>query len=129
MNLFYLFAAIAALLACVGHLTYGYRRYLQPMRSAAFDSKAKVAIHSVFNALGIFQLLSTLMLLACGLGWISSMQNFSLLLFIALNYVLFALWQLYIGFTSDLNLISRLLLQWPLFFSVGLLTLLGALLH
>jgi hypothetical protein len=125
MNIYFFMAAIVSLLACVGHFTLGYRQFLRPMQQAQFDPIANVLISCAFHYLSVFLLLSTMVLFACGFMLVSSMQSYSLVLFIALNFILFAIWQLYIGYFVETVGILSSWFQWGLFVLIGGFILLG----
>ncbi|GIU51658.1 hypothetical protein TUM4438_42060 [Shewanella sairae] len=126
MNIYLLIAGLLSLITCAGHLTYGRKHFLLPMQQAAFDPAAKAVMHCVFHYVSVFLLLSSLVLLACGFAAIARMQSFGMLIFIALNFGLFAIWQLYIGFMSEANVTFRRLFQWLFFAMVAAFTLAGA---
>lgn len=128
MNFYFLFAGGLAALTSVGHLTYGKRQFLAPMLHADFDPVAKTCMYCVFHYISIFLLLSTLILLACAFEAVSQMHSFGMLVFIALNFGLFAIWQIYIGFMSDLERPFKHLFQWIFFLSISISTILGAIL-
>ncbi|MEZ9821598.1 hypothetical protein AB4238_13390 [Shewanella sp. 10N.286.45.A1] len=128
MNIYFLLAGILAALTSIGHLTYGKRRFLGPMQQADFEPVAKTIMYCVFHYISIFLLLSALILLACAFEAVSQMQSFGMLAFIALNFGLFAIWQLYIGLMSDLERPFKHLFQWILFLSISILTMLGVIL-
>lgn len=128
MNIYLLIAGLVAAMTVFGHFTYGRTHYLLPMKTADFDPIAKAAMHCVFHYVSVFLVLSTLILLCSAFEAISQMQSFGILLFIALNFGLFAIWQLYIGFMSELEASFRQLFQWLFFALVAGFTLAGTLL-
>ncbi|ABZ77010.1 conserved hypothetical protein [Shewanella halifaxensis HAW-EB4] len=128
MNVYLLLAGIIAAFTCVGHFTYGRKHFLWPMQAADFDPVAKAIMHCVFHYVSVFLVLSSLVLLACSFEAISQMQSFGMLIFIALNFGLFAIWQLYIGFMSSLEAPFKSLFQWVFFVPIALLTFAGAIL-
>ncbi|MCG9729400.1 hypothetical protein L1D44_06000 [Shewanella sp. Isolate13] len=127
MNFYLLTAGIIAVITAVGHFTYGRTHYLKPVLDADFDAGAKAVMHCLFHYVSVFLVLSSLVLLSCGFEAISPMQSFGVLLFIALNFVLFAIWQIYIGFMSDLEAPLKRLFQWMFFVLLAGFTLAGAL--
>lgn len=128
MNIYFLLAGIIAALTCVMHFTYDRQQFLVPMQQAVFDPIAKSVMQCVFHYISVFLLLSTFILLVCAFEAISQMHSFGMLVFIALNFGLFAIWQIYIGFSSDLEQPFKHLFQWIFFVVISVLTLLGALL-
>ena len=125
MNIYFLIAAILTLLISIGHFTLGYRRFLKPMQQAQFDPVAKAAMNCVFHYISVFLLLATMVLFTCGFMLVSIMQSYSLVLFIALNFILFAIWQLYICYFSDVANGFRSLYQWVFFLLISGFILLG----
>lgn len=125
MNIYFLIAAILTLLTSIGHFTLGYRRFLKPMQQAQFEPVAKAAMNCAFHYISVFLVLATMVLFACGLMLVSDMQSYSLVLFIALNFILFAIWQLYIGYFSDIDGAFHSLFQWVFFILISGFILLG----
>ncbi|QYJ95480.1 hypothetical protein [Shewanella spartinae] len=125
MNIYFLIAGIIAILTCVGHFSLGKKRFLTPMLEADFDPIAKSVMHCVFHYISVFLVLSALVLLACSFSMVSNMQSYGLLLFIALNFVLFAIWQIYIGYFAEIKGAFRSLFQWIFFALVSAFTLAG----
>ncbi|GIU07781.1 MULTISPECIES: hypothetical protein [unclassified Shewanella] len=128
MNIYLLIAGLLAALTAIGHFSYGRRHFLLPMKAADFDPVAKAVMHCVFHYVSVFLLLSSLILFCCAFEAISTMQSFGILLFIALNFGLFAIWQLYISFMSDIESPFKRLFQWVFFVLVAGFTLIGTLL-
>ncbi|MGS0681418.1 hypothetical protein ACVBIL_09680 [Shewanella sp. 125m-7] len=128
MNVYLLIAGVVATMTTVGHFTYGLKHFLQPTLAADFDPIAKAAMHGVFHYVSVFLLLSSAVLLACSLEAISYMHSFGMLIFIALNFGLFAIWQIYIGFMGDLESPFKHLFQWVFFIAIAVFTLAGAVL-
>ncbi|WP_299806095.1 hypothetical protein [uncultured Shewanella sp.] len=129
MNIYLLIAGLFAALTAIGHFSYGRTHFLMPMKAADFDPGAKAVMNCVFHYVSVFLVLSTLVLLCCAFEAISEMQSFGTLLFIALNFGLFAIWQLYIGFMSSLEAPFKQLFQWVFFALVAGFTLAGTLLN
>ncbi|MFT5790298.1 MAG: hypothetical protein ACI8SJ_002427 [Shewanella sp.] len=129
MNIYFLLAGVIAAFTCAGHFAYGRKQFLVPMLQADFDPIAKSVMHCVFHYISVFLLLATFILLACAFEAVSQMHSFGMLVFIALNFGIFAIWQLYIGFTSELEQPFKQLFQWVFFVAISLFTLLGALLE
>ena len=125
MNYYFIAAAILGFLTCIGHFTYGVKQYLNPMLAVSFDPVAKAVMHCVFHYVSAFLVLSTLVLAVCGLDLVSYMQGISLVLFVALNFALFSVWQIYFAFFSEINSPFKHLFQWTLFSSISALSLMG----
>lgn len=126
MNIYLLIAGMIAVLTFIGHLSYGRREFLLPMLRADYDPTAKAIMHCVFHYVSVFLLLSSVVLLACAFAAVALMQSFGMLIFIAVNFGLFAIWQLYIGFMTDVNVSFKRLFQWILFVLIAVFTLAGA---
>lgn len=125
MNYFFIAASIMGLMTFFGHFSFGRQRYLTPMIESDLDPVVKGEIHSVFHFVSVFIVLSTLVLAACGFDVISSMQGFGLVLFVALNFGIFAIWQLFLAFDSEIQSPYRHLFQWAPFASISILSLMG----
>ncbi|ASJ96997.1 hypothetical protein [Shewanella marisflavi] len=125
MNIYLLIAGVIATFTCIGHFTIGKQRFLKPMLEADFDPIAKSIMHCVFHYISVFLVLSALVLIACAFELMSNMQSYALLLFIALNFVLFAIWQIYIGYFAEVKGAFRSLFQWIFFVVVSGFTLAG----
>ncbi|WP_299789453.1 hypothetical protein [uncultured Shewanella sp.] len=125
MNLYFIAAAGLGLITCIGHFTYGVKHFLTPMLNAQFEAVPKAVLHCVFHYVSVFLVLSTLVLASCGFELVSNMQGFSLVLFVALNFGIFAIWQIYIAFVSDIKTPFRHLFQWVLFLGIAVMSLMG----
>ncbi|NRD73599.1 hypothetical protein HQQ94_10125 [Shewanella sp. VB17] len=125
MNIFFIAAAILGLLTCLGHFTYGSKQYLQPMLASNLTPLVKTVLHCVFHFVSVFLVLSSMVLGACGMDVISNMQGFGLVLFVALNFGVFAIWQLFIAFDSDIKWSLRNVCLWAPFACIAILSLLG----
>ncbi|QYK02964.1 hypothetical protein [Shewanella psychrotolerans] len=125
MNIYFLIAAIISLFTCIAHLTFGHKQFVKPMQQAQFEPAAKAAMHCVFHYVSVFLVLATMVLFACGLMLVPAMQSYSLVLFIALNFILFAIWQIYIGYFSDIAGAFRSLFQWFFFLLISGFILFG----
>ena len=127
MNFYLLIAGCIALVASIVHLTYARKQYLVTMMQADFDPIAKVVLRCAFHYVSVFLLLSTFVLFACTFAAIAEMQSFGMLIFIGLNFGLFAIWQLYIVFISDARVSFKRLFHWLLFALIAVFTALGLL--
>lgn len=125
MNHIFTVAASLATIGCVTHLQHTRGQISVVLEQGMFDSYAKVLLRGVVSYLGIFHLLSTLMLWACALTILSKMQAYSLVSFIALNYLLFAVWQCYGLVTSGIQAVGRRQWHWLLYFAIAITSQLG----
>ena len=99
----------------IGHFVVGTKMFLTPMLQADFEPVARKVMHSVFHYVSVFLILSCAILLLAGTGTFQG-QGISLLVwFIALNYGLFAVWQLVIAMTSGISKAPTKLFQWVFF--------------
>ncbi|ACA86182.1 hypothetical protein [Shewanella woodyi] len=126
MNYYYLVAALLALSTLIIHIHHGRKHYLFPMLSSELDPVVKAVFHCVFHFVSLFILLSTIILAACGFDLISMMQGYGLVLFIALNFGIFAIWQLFLAFDSEIPSPFRRLFQWMPFAGIAILSLVGS---
>ncbi|WP_298774122.1 hypothetical protein [uncultured Shewanella sp.] len=95
MNSYLLVGSIVSLLLCIKHLTLDRKKVLLPCFTSDLSLEVKTHLSSYFYFIAVFYVLATLILLVCCLSLVSQMYAYGLLLFIALDYALFAIWQLY----------------------------------
>jgi hypothetical protein len=126
MNWFIIGAGLVATCTTIGHFTIGTKEYLKPMLSASFETVPKKVMHSVFHYVSVYLILSSLTLLAFGFGILTDSSPSLLVRFIALNYALFAVWQIIIASTSQIKQGLFKLFQWALFMIIAILAWLGA---
>ncbi len=126
MNWFFISAGLLCAFTTIGHFLMGTKMYLKPMLSASFDLVPKKVMHSVFHYVSVFLILSTLALLLLGFGVITDSQPSLLVRFIALNYALFAIWQIAIAATSEIPKGIFKLFQWTFFIIIAVLAWIGA---
>lgn len=126
MNMYLLIAGVLASLTVIGHFAVGQKSFLRPMVTAEFDEVAKQVMHSVFHYVSVFLLLSALVLLAAGLGYLNTQVSSALAVFIALNYTLFALWQVIIALKSGLERPLAKLFQWVFFVLIAFFAIVGS---
>ncbi len=103
MNWFLIIAGGFAGLATVGHFAIGSRSFLGPTLQASFDEVPKKVMHCLFHYVSGYLILSTIFLLAIGLGFKFGGNPALLVRFIALNYVAFAVAQIIIALTSNIQ--------------------------
>ncbi|GLS91414.1 hypothetical protein GCM10007916_24830 [Psychromonas marina] len=126
MNILLLSSGIFAFFTMIGHLLIGQKLFLVPMLNAEFSLSAKKVMHSVFHYVSIFLLLSSVGLLIAGLGVLPVESAKSLSLFIALNYLLFAIWQIVIALNSGIKKPLLKLFQWIFFVIIAFFAFAGA---
>jgi hypothetical protein len=126
MNWLVLIAGLASAFTTIGHFVIGTKQYLAPMLAASFDDVPKKVMHSVFHYVSVFQIMSTLALLAVGLGLVTAGQPSLLVRFVALNYVLFAVAQIVLAATSGIDRAVLKMFQWVFFVVIAALAWLGA---
>ena len=126
MNWFISGAGLVATCTTIGHFTIGTKEYLKPMLSASFETVPKKVMHSVFHYVSVYLILSSLTLLAIGFGILTDSSSSLLVRFIALNYALFAVWQIIIATTSQIKQGIFKLFQWIFFVIIAVLAWLGA---
>lgn len=123
MNYLVLISGIFATLTTAGHFLIGRKWYLLPMLEASFDPVAKKVIHAVFHYVSVFLITSSAALLLAGLGL--QQPSDTLVKYIALNYALFALWQLGLAFASDIPRAPLKMFQWVFFILIAAFAWLG----
>ncbi|NMH64263.1 hypothetical protein [Shewanella salipaludis] len=96
INVYFILAAILATLLSLLQLTVMKSRVLAPLVQSQLHDTAKQMLHCMYHWISVLFLLSALVLWACGLALVSSMHSFALVLFLALIYGIFVIWQLYL---------------------------------
>ncbi|UCB47862.1 MAG: hypothetical protein JSW56_11900 [Deltaproteobacteria bacterium] len=125
MNWFLIIAGGFAGLATVGHFAIGSRSFLGPTLQASFDEVPKKVMHCLFHYVSGYLILSTIFLLAIGLGFKFGGNPALLVRFIALNYVAFAVAQIIIALTSNIQNPLFKLFQWILWTLIALFSWIG----
>jgi hypothetical protein len=115
MNWVITISGIFALLTTIGHFVVGSKEFLRPMLEATFEPAAKKVMHCVFHYISTFLVLTTIVLLAIGTGSIKVQGSTTLVQFIAVNYSVFAIWQLVLASTSGIPNGVFKLFQWVFF--------------
>ena len=126
MNWLIIIAGLVAAFTTIGHFLIGTKMYLKPMLEASFDPVPKRVMHSVFHYVSTFQITSTLALLAIGFGFLADAQPSLLVRFIALNYAIFAIWQIALAATSKIPRAILKMFQWVFFVLIAVFAWLGA---
>ena len=126
MNWLVTIAGVFGAFTTVGHFMMGTKSFLRPMLEASFDAMPKKVMHSVFHYVSAYLILSTLALLGVGLGIIGGEGTRLLVRFIALNYLVFAVWQIALGMGSGIPKWATQLFQWTFFVVIAVLAWIGA---
>jgi hypothetical protein len=125
MNWVIFISGLMAAFCTVGHFAIGSKQYLVPMMQSSFDDVPKKVMHCVFHYVSVVLVLSTLFLLATGLGFFKSDTSL-LVKFIAIQFALFAVTQLIIAATSKIPGAVFKLFQWIIFALIAIFAWLGA---
>jgi hypothetical protein len=126
MNWMIFISGLAAGFVNLGHFTVGRKEFLKPMLQANFDEVPKKVMHSVFHYVSVYVVLSFIVLIAIGLGFSFGAANTLLVKFIAINYFLFAITQIIIAATSNIQNGVIKLFQWIFFMVIAIFSWLGA---
>ena len=126
MNWLILIAGVFAAFTTIGHFLVGSKSFLKPMLNADFDEVAKKVMHCVFHYVSTYLILSSLALLIIGFGLKFDGGNLLLVRFIALNYAVFAVWQIIIALTSKIPNAMFKLFQWIFPVLIAVFAWLGA---
>jgi hypothetical protein len=126
MNWFLIIAGGLAGFATLGHFFMGNRNFLQPTLQASFDEVPKKVMHCLFHYVSGYLILSTIFLLAIGLGFKLGGTPVLLVRFIALNYAAFAVAQIIIALSSKIQNALLKLFQWIFWVLIALLSWIGA---
>ncbi len=127
MNWFIFIAGIIAAMTVVGHFTVGRKDFLMPLLDSSIDDVPKKVLHCVFHYISAFLVISTLALLAVGVG-VKFKSGYTLLVdFIAIHYATFAVIQLVIALRSKIPKPAFKLFQWIFFSLTAIFAWLGIL--
>ncbi|HEA68790.1 MAG TPA: hypothetical protein ENI07_18540 [Desulfobacterales bacterium] len=127
MNWFIFIAGIIAAMTVVGHFTVGRKDFLVPLLDSSIDDVPKKVLHCVFHYISAFLVISTLALLAVGVG-VKFKSGYTLLVdFIAIHYATFAVIQLVIALRSKIPKPAFKLFQWIFFSLTAIFAWLGIL--
>ena len=126
MNLLLLIGGLLGVFTVIGHFTMGKKMYLDPMLASSMDLIPKKVMHCVFHYVSTFLILSALVLVLLGFGVSLYGESVSLAKFIALNYLVFAVWQIIIALTSGIPRGIAKLFQWTFFLLIAVFAWFGA---
>lgn len=126
MNWFVLISGLFAAFVVIGHFVVGGKEYLKPMLDASFDEIPKKVMHCVFHYVSAYLILSALALLMIGFGIGSKGDTTLLTRFIALNYAVFAVWQIILALSSNIPNGVFKMFQWILFALIAVFAWIGA---
>ena len=126
MSWYTIVSGIIALFATIGHFTIGSSQFLRPMLEASFDTIARKVMHCVFHYISVFFILSTVALLAVGLGALTGEGTTLLIRFISINFAAFALWQIILAIASGIPNGIFKMFQWVFFVLIAIFGWLGA---
>lgn len=126
MNWYVFISGLFAAFVVIGHFAVGSKEYLKPMLDASFDDIPKKVMQCVFHYVSTYLILSTIALLMIGLG--IGLQGDTTLLtrFIALNYAVFAVWQIILALSSKIPNGIFKMFQWILFALIAIFAWIGA---
>ena len=127
MNWFIFIAGVIAAMATVGHFTVGRRDFLKPLLDAPIDDVPKKVMHCVFHYISVFLVMSTLALIAVGIGVKFKSGHTLLVDFIAIHYASFAVIQVVIALRSKIPKPVFKLFQWIFFSLIAIFAWLGIL--
>lgn len=126
MNIYFLAAGSCAALLLLWQLTIGRKQVLVPLKNSELDPMVKTLLQCSYHYQSVMLLLSAAVLTACAFDVIASMQGFGMVLFIGMACGIFAIWQLYISFVSDLKTPFIKVNHWLLYLTISALSVLGA---
>ena len=126
MNWLVLISGLVAGFCTIGHFAIGSKQYLQPMMQATFDDVARKVMHCVFHYVSVYLVLSTIILLAVGIGYTFNSDTSLAVKFIAVNFALFAVSQLIVAATSKIQNAVFKMFQWIIFTVIAVTAWIGA---
>lgn len=127
MQLTILVAALLSLMICIYYLSQGRLQIIAMLQGANIAQLNKQVLLSLFYCQMGFLITTSLCLFACALGVVPRMYAYSLLLFIGLNYGIFAIWHCHITKLGPPEKRFSLYIMALSLLLVSLFTLLGAL--
>ncbi|GGI77201.1 hypothetical protein [Shewanella gelidii] len=101
MEVLFTLAAVLAFASAVVHATYGRAQYLVPVLHSQIEIQSRSVLQFTFYSLFVFMLLSGLVFIACACEVVATMHSYGLVLFIAMNYGLLGIWQLFLWRTNQ----------------------------
>ncbi|MFC1835729.1 hypothetical protein ACFL2Q_13500 [Thermodesulfobacteriota bacterium] len=119
-------AGLVCAATTVGHFLIGTKEFLRPMLESQFDPVPKKVMHCVFHYVSAFLILSTITLLAIGLGLFAGEGTSLVVRFISINFAVFAVWQIALAATSGIPRGIFKLFQWIFFVIIAVAGLMGA---
>ena len=125
MNGYISTAGFFALVTVIGHFAVGSKQFLKPMLAAAFDPIPQKVMHCVFHYVSAYLILSAAALLIIGSGLWSDKGSAAVVIFIALNFVAFAIWQIVLAAKSEIPDGIFKLFQWIFFILIALFAFIG----
>jgi hypothetical protein len=126
MNWLVFSAGLVCAFATLGHFAIGSKKFLMPMLEAEFEPVPRKVMHCVFHYVSAFMILSTAALLCIGSGAVAGDGAFILARFIAVNYAAFAVWQIVLASSSQIENGVFKLFQWMFFAVIAALAWIGA---
>ena len=125
MNWYIIIAGLIGVFTTIGHFAMGSKQFLRPMLKASFDPVPKKVMHCVFHYVSAYLILSTIALLLIGFNVWPGDGTTALIIFIAANYFVFAVWQIVLAITSEIPRGVVKLFQWVFFILIALFSFLG----
>ncbi len=126
MNWFIIIAGLVCAFTTIGHFAVGSRQFLKPMLEASFDPVPKKVMHCVFHYISAYLILSTIALLGIGIGVIPREGTTLLVRFISINFAVFAVWQITLAITSQIEKGIFKLFQWVFFIIIAVFAWFGS---
>lgn len=127
MNSFMMIAGVFAIATVLGHFMVGSKQFLKPMLQASFDPVPQKVMHCVFHYVSTYLILSAAALLIIGSGVWAGAGATAVAIFIALNYTIFAIWQVVLAAKSGIPNGVFKLFQWIFFVLIAVFAFLGVL--
>ncbi len=125
MNWYIVIAGLVCAFTTIGHFAVGNKNFLKPMLEASFDPVPKKVMHCVFHYVSAYLILSTIALLGIGFGVVAREGTTVLVQFISINYAVFAVWQIALAITSQIQNGIFKLFQWVFFIIIAVFAWLG----
>ena len=126
MNWFAFIAGLLGASTTAGHFLMGGKTYLKPVLDSSIDPVPKRVMQAVFHYVSTFLILSTIVILLVGVGVDLYDGSSFLLRFIAANYAVFAMWEIVLAITSDIEKGLAKMFHWVFFVLIAVFAFLGS---
>lgn len=126
MNWLVIIAGVLGAFTTIGHFLVGSKEYLKPVLASEIDDLPKKVMQVVFHYVSTFLVLSSVALLLVGFGVDVGEETSLLVRFIAINFIVFTVWELILALSSGMKRAPVKMFHWMFFTPIAVLAWLGA---